>query len=202
MVTKVKTLYECNSCGAQYTKWQGRCPQCDAWNTLIEVQAMSDSARFKAWSSTISEVQSLAEVSAESISRQPIGIPELDQVLGGGLVQGGVMILGGDPGIGKSTLFLQVLASLTKQGQQVLYVSGEESAQQVSLRAKRMHLNVTHVPILTEINIEHILFELHKIKPQFVVIDSIQTLYAQEINSAPGSVSQVRECAAQLTRYA
>lgn len=174
MVTKVKTLYECNSCGAQYTKWQGRCPQCDAWNTLIEVQAMSDSARFKAWSSTISEVQSLAEVSAESISRQPIGIPELDQVLGGGLVQGGVMILGGDPGIGKSTLFLQVLASLTKQGQQVLYVSGEESAQQVSLRAKRMHLNVTHVPILTEINIEHILFELHKIKPQFVVIDSIQ----------------------------
>lgn len=203
MVTKVKTLYECNACGAQYTKWQGRCSQCGAWNTLIEARTIqSNSARFEAWSSTVSEVQSLAEVSAELISRQPIGMPELDQVLGGGLVQGGVMILGGDPGIGKSTLFLQVLASLTRQGQQVLYISGEESAQQVSLRAKRMHLNVAHVPILTEINIEHILFELRKIKPQFVVVDSIQTLYAQEINSAPGSVSQVRECAAQLTRYA
>ena len=202
MATKVKTLYECNACGAQYTKWQGRCSQCGAWNTLIEARTIqSNSARFEAWSSTISEVQSLAEVSAELISRQPIGMPELDQVLGGGLVQGGVMILGGDPGIGKSTLLLQICAALS-QNKNVLYITGEESINQTKLRADRLEEDSSHLNVLAETDLEVIHQTVKEERPDLLVVDSIQTIYHPEISSAPGSVSQVRESTQSLMNIA
>ncbi|QRN41606.1 MAG: DNA repair protein RadA [Neisseriaceae bacterium] len=203
-MAKIKLLYQCSHCGGESPKWQGQCPHCGKWNTLTEITVAkgNTNSRFKSWASDNSGIQLLSEVDSKEVERIPIGMSELDQVLGGGLVLGGVTILGGDPGVGKSTLFLQVLASLASNGQSVLYVSGEESTHQVSLRAKRMSLNVSGVKILAEINLDKILQELDRHRPTFVVIDSIQTVFSDDISSAPGSVSQVRECAAQLTRLA
>ncbi|HJX57318.1 MAG TPA: DNA repair protein RadA, partial [Thiobacillus sp.] len=180
--------------------WQGQCPACNAWNTLVETIAESAKPRYQALAAS-SQVQMLGEVEGAEASRIPTTLGELDRVLGGGLVAGGVVLIGGDPGIGKSTLLLQALAVLS-QNLPTLYVSGEESAQQLALRARRLQLPEAHLPVLPEIRLEAILGHLASIKPAIAVIDSIQTVYSETLTSAPGSVAQVRECAAQLTRYA
>ncbi len=197
---KPRSVYVCTECGGQAPKWQGQCPHCSAWNTLIEtvVEAVSKS-RFA--STTPSKLQSLGEVEAQELPYQPTGISEFDRVLGGGLVQGAVVLLGGDPGIGKSTLLLQALCHMGVQ-HNVLYVSGEESAQQIALRARRLGLDAKPLQLLAEIQLEKILATLSSQKPEVAVMDSIQTLYSEALQSAPGSVAQVRECAAQLARYA
>jgi len=201
-LAKIKTLYICQACGGSSPKWQGQCPACQAWNTLEESLAeTSSSNRFEGLTNPIPR-QKLVSIDAEDSPRLPTGIDELDRVLGGGLVPGGVVLLGGDPGIGKSTLLLQALAQLSANGVDVLYSSGEESAAQIALRANRIHLNAPQLEVLAEIQLEKLLLSVEAAKPQVLVVDSIQTLYSDAFSSAPGSVSQVRECAAQLTRLA
>ena len=203
-MAKAKTIYSCTECGGQTLKWQGQCPHCDAWNTLVETVAetmhTAGKNRYSALTAT-GKVQTLAEVGTQEVERTPSGIVEFDRVLGGGLVQGGVVLIGGDPGIGKSTLLLQTLAHLSAQ-KNVLYVSGEESAQQIALRARRLALDARGMHLLAEIQLEKIQAVIAQQKPDVVVIDSIQTMYSEQLTSAPGSVAQVRECAAQLTRVA
>ncbi len=203
-MAKAKTQYQCNTCGGTTPKWQGQCPHCGEWNTLTEALAevKTASVRFQSWTGQAAQIQDLSAVSAEEVPRTTSGMGELDRVLGGGLVPGAVVLLGGDPGIGKSTLLLQVLAQLAARGEKVLYVSGEESAAQVALRAQRLDLPAQGVKLLPEIRLQAILHHLGSEKPAIAVVDSIQTVYSEEITSAPGSVSQVRECAAQLTRIA
>ncbi|WP_047248452.1 DNA repair protein RadA [Chromobacterium subtsugae] len=202
-MAKTKTVFSCTECGGQTPKWQGQCPHCNAWNTLTEAVSAPAAAgpRFQSWAANVTKVQRLSEVQTEETPRDPSGIDELDRVLGGGIVRGAVVLIGGDPGIGKSTLLLQAL-SVIGQRRKVLYVSGEESAQQIALRASRLALDTSSVNLLAEICIENILATLKNDPPEVVVIDSIQTLYTEHVTSAPGSVSQVRECAAQLTRMA
>jgi DNA repair protein RadA/Sms len=204
-MAKAKTIYSCTECGASEPKWQGQCPSCMAWNTLVEsIEETPTTNRYAnkfeglAQSSTL---QKLSSIKAADIARQPTGISEFDRVLGGGLVEGGVVLIGGDPGIGKSTLLLQVLCHLGKSSQEI-YVSGEESPQQIAMRAKRLSLDASEVELLAEINLEKILATLQTHKPNIAVIDSIQTVYSEALQSAPGSVAQVRECSAQLTRIA
>ena len=200
-MAKAKSIYSCTECGASAPKWQGQCPGCGVWNTLVETVAESAPAsRFAALGGT-AKIQTLSEIEAREEDRLPTGIGEFDRALGGGLVAGGVVLLGGDPGIGKSTLLLQALAELSAV-HHVLYVSGEESGQQVAMRARRLALDSQRLRLLAEINLEKILATLQSEKPQVAVIDSIQTLWSEELSSAPGSVAQVRECAAQLTRLA
>jgi DNA repair protein RadA/Sms len=204
-VAKVKTIYSCTECGAASSKWQGQCPECEAWNTLVETVAEAEtpsSRRFSALAG-VARVQTLSEIEAREEDRLPTGIGEFDRALGGGLVAGGVVLIGGDPGIGKSTLLLQALSALSGSGaSKVLYVSGEESGQQIALRARRLALDTRQLKLLAEINLEKILAALQMEKPHVGVIDSIQTLWSEQLASAPGSVAQVRECAAQLTRLA
>ena len=202
-MAKGKTIYSCTECGATSSKWQGQCPGCEAWNTLVETVAEADTPsarRFAALAGT-ARVQTLSEIEAREEDRLPTGIGEFDRVLGGGLVAGGVVLIGGDPGIGKSTLLLQALAALSTSST-VLYVSGEESGQQIALRARRLALDTRQLKLLAEINLEKILAALQAERPHVAVIDSIQTLWSEQLGSAPGSVAQVRECAAQLTRLA
>jgi DNA repair protein RadA/Sms len=199
-MTKVRTVYACTECGGQAPKWQGQCPHCQAWNTLVESVVEKAAPRFAPLAAGRG-IQSLAEVAAAEEERRATGIGELDRVLGGGLVKGGVVLLGGDPGIGKSTLLLQALAHMSGN-RCVLYVTGEESAQQVALRARRLALDARAVRILPEIQLEKVLDALTREQPEAAVIDSIQTLYSDALQSAPGSVAQVRECAAHLTRHA
>ncbi len=199
-MAKTKSTYSCTECGGQTLKWQGQCPHCQAWNTLVEVIADKPVSRFTAVSE-VGQVQSLSDVEAGEEERYTTGVAEFDRVLGGGLVQGGVVLLGGDPGIGKSTLLLQALCDMSA-ARNVLYVTGEESARQVALRAKRLVLDARAVHLLAEIQLERIQSLLVERKPDVAVIDSIQTVYSEALQSAPGSVAQVRECAAQLTRLA
>jgi len=200
-MAKAKSQYVCSECGGASPKWQGQCPQCNAWNTLAETRVDSaPSARFASIAPT-AEVHSLGEIAATELPRQSTGLAEFDRVLGGGVVPGGVVLIGGDPGIGKSTLLLQALAAMA-QRMKVLYVSGEESAPQVALRARRLGVEGQRVRLMAEIGLEHILSALEAERPQVAVIDSIQTVYSADLQSAPGSVAQVRECAAQLTRAA
>jgi DNA repair protein RadA/Sms len=200
-MAKTKTVYTCTECGGQTPKWQGQCPACNAWNTLVETIAETPSAsRFASLAQTAG-LQKLAEVEAAEVPRHPTGIVEFDRVLGGGLVPGGVVLIGGDPGIGKSTLLLQTLCHIGGR-QRVVYVSGEESPQQIAMRARRLGLDASPVELLAEINLEKIVATLQAHKPDVAVIDSIQTLYSEALQSAPGSVAQVRECSAQLTRLA
>ncbi|MDD5248161.1 MAG: DNA repair protein RadA [Rhodocyclaceae bacterium] len=206
-MAKPKSVYSCTECGAANPKWQGQCPGCGQWNTLVETVAdAAPSANryagsFAALAGT-GGVQQLAEIKPREQPRQPTGIEEFDRVLGGGLVAGGVVLIGGDPGIGKSTLLLQALSRLAEARQNVLYVSGEESGEQVALRARRLQLPVEGLQLLAEINLEKILATLAKLRPAVAVLDSIQTLWSDALQSAPGSVAQVRECSAQLTRFA
>ncbi|MDR2637741.1 MAG: DNA repair protein RadA [Zoogloeaceae bacterium] len=197
---KARTVYLCSECGATSPKWQGQCPGCNAWNTLVESVVEAGAQRFSPLAQ-VARLQNLAEIEAREAERIPTGIGEFDRPLGGGLVAGGVVLIGGDPGIGKSTLLLQALASLSANFA-ALYVSGEESGEQVALRARRLGLAASNLQLLAEINLEKILAALTRERPQIAVIDSIQTLWSEQLSSAPGSVSQVRECAAQLTRLA
>ena len=202
-MAKPKTIYSCTECGATSTKWQGQCPGCAVWNTLVETVAEPAATSNKRFASLAgsSVLQTLSEIEAREEDRLPTGIGEFDRALGGGLVAGGVVLIGGDPGIGKSTLLLQALATLSETAH-VLYVSGEESGQQIALRARRLSLDTRKLKLLAEINLEKILATLQHENPQVAVIDSIQTLWSEQLSSAPGSVAQVRECAAQLTRLA
>ena len=203
-MAKAKSIYTCTECGATNPKWQGQCPGCGQWNTLVETVAETSGAGSNRYAGIAGggELQDLAAIRPREEPRQPTGIEEFDRVLGGGLVAGGVVLIGGDPGIGKSTLLLQALSRLAEAGQPVLYVSGEESGEQVALRARRLQLETKGLRLLPEIGLEKILATLKKEKPLVAVIDSIQTLYSEALQSAPGSVAQVRECAAQLTRLA
>uniref|UniRef100_UPI00333E8A71 DNA repair protein RadA n=1 Tax=Castellaniella defragrans TaxID=75697 RepID=UPI00333E8A71 len=200
-MAKAKTLFVCSDCGGGAPKWEGRCPHCGAWNTLQESRESASPAHRFAPLAAASPVRSLAEIEAREQARSPTGIAEFDRVLGGGLVPGAVVLIGGDPGIGKSTLLLQALAGMARVGP-VLYVTGEESAEQVALRAQRLEVSGEGVDLLAEIRLEQITQVLVERRPDVAVIDSIQTLYSGELSAAPGSVSQVRECAAQLTRIA
>lgn len=203
-MAKQKSIYSCTECGAQVPKWQGQCPGCNAWNTLVETVFEAPKAgahRFESLAPGTPKLQTLSDIDAREAARLPTGLSEFDRALGGGLVAGGVVLIGGDPGIGKSTLLLQALAALSPE-HRVLYVSGEESGQQVALRARRLQLETGQLPLLAEINLERILGVLQGEKPLVAVIDSIQTLWSDQLTSAPGSVAQVRECAAQLTRLA
>jgi DNA repair protein RadA/Sms len=197
---KTKTIYVCTECGGESLKWQGQCPHCGAWNTLVESVAERAQTRYQGLAET-GAVAKLADVDAEESPRRTTGIAELDRVLGGGLVHGAVVLIGGDPGIGKSTLLLQALSAMALTTS-ALYVSGEESARQVALRARRLALDTGGLHMLAEIQLERILATLKERRPEVAVIDSIQTVYAEALQSAPGSVAQVRECAAQLTRFA
>ena len=203
-MAKVKTEYVCSACGGKSPRWQGQCPHCKAWNTLVESVVEPEAPvakRYAALAGDSGRLQTLADVQPRESARVPTGIEEFDRVLGGGLVPGGVVLIGGDPGIGKSTLLLQALALLSGS-LKALYVSGEESAEQVALRAARLQLEARSLQLLPEINLERILEALRSVKPDVAVVDSIQTVYSETLGSAPGSVAQVRECAAQLTRFA
>ncbi len=200
-MAKEKTIYTCSECGGTAPKWLGKCPHCNAWNTLEEGVAEAPSRhRFQALAKS-APVMALADIEASDVDRTPTGIDELDRVLGGGIVAGGVVLIGGDPGIGKSTLLLQALERLSMH-LPVLYVTGEESGAQVALRARRLGLDGSRVRVQAEIQLEKILATLETEKPAVAVIDSIQTVYSEQLTSAPGSVAQVRECSAQLTRFA
>lgn len=206
-VAKLKYQFQCNECGTNTLKWSGQCPGCTAWNSLQEiiVEAETDSAvsRFRQHLAGPATVSTLALVDSAATPRIETGLAELDRVLGGGLVNGSVTLIGGDPGIGKSTLLLQTLSSLNKQPEITgLYVTGEESAEQVGLRGKRLGLSLDAIRILTENHLERILDVTGKAQARVIIIDSIQTVYSDQLQSAPGAVAQVRECTAQLVRFA
>ncbi len=201
-----KRVYVCNACGAQAPKWAGQCAECLAWNTLEESLLPSPRAAGKRRAvgyagETRADVRPLSEVSAEPVRRQPTGLGELDRVLGGGLVAGSVVLIGGDPGIGKSTLLLQMLARLAAEHPS-LYVTGEESAEQIGLRARRLELALDGLRVLTETSVERMLQRAAVERPRVMVVDSIQTVYSEALQSAPGAVAQIRESAAQLVRFA
>lgn len=201
-MAKEKSIYTCGECGGTSPKWLGRCPSCGAWNTLVESVAESGAGKNRFQSLARSQpVATLAEIEASDVDRQPTGVDELDRVLGGGIVAGGVVLIGGDPGIGKSTLLLQALDALARR-MKTLYVTGEESGAQVALRSRRLGLDASPVRVLAEIQLEKILATIEVEQPGVCVIDSIQTMYSEQLSSAPGSVAQVRECAAHLTRTA
>ncbi|HBN30868.1 MAG TPA: DNA repair protein RadA [Rhodobacteraceae bacterium] len=203
-MAKDKNIYVCNACGGTSSKWLGKCPDCGAWNSLQESVATDTGApnknRFQGLA-TPQPVASLSSIEASDFARLATTIDELDRVLGGGLVDGGVVLIGGDPGIGKSTLLLQALHTLSLQNK-TLYVSGEESGAQIAMRARRLGLDQTQVRVLAEISLERIIATVQAEQPRVCVIDSIQTIYSEALTSAPGSVAQVRECAAHLTRLA
>ncbi len=204
-MAKTKNLYVCQSCGVQTNKWAGQCGDCGGWNTLVEETITPDlekqSARFANYAGAESTLTLLKNVKIAKQHRLETGIAEFDHVLGGGLVNDSVILIGGDPGIGKSTLLLQVLCHVSSTTP-TLYITGEESLQQVAMRATRLQLPQDDLNMLAETKVERIIAQAEKAKPQIMVIDSIQTVYTEQLSSAPGSVSQVRESAAQLVRYA
>jgi DNA repair protein RadA/Sms len=196
-----RTVYACNECGALSPKWQGQCASCGAWNSLVESVAEAPARGRGGALAKPSALTPLARIAAREAVRLPTGVGELDRALGGGLVGGQVALIGGDPGIGKSTLLLQALAAMGA-ARSALYVTGEESGEQVALRAQRLGVETAAVNLLAETELERILATLASEKPEVAVIDSIQTVWSNALTSAPGSVAQVRECAAQLTRLA
>ena len=206
-MAKSRTSFVCSDCGSVASRWTGQCMDCKAWNTMTEqvetagLNRMSQTPQMHKSLAQTAPVLSLKDIEAIDVPRFGTGIEEFDRVLGGGLVAGGVVLIGGDPGIGKSTLLLQALSNLAAS-RNTLYVSGEESGAQIALRAKRLQVEAKDLKLQAEIQLEKILGTLADVKPEVAVIDSIQTLYSDALTSAPGSVSQVRECAAQLTRMA
>jgi DNA repair protein RadA/Sms len=203
-MAKAKTQFQCNECGASAPKWTGQCAECGAWNSLVEtvVQGGSRSARFRVVSAPESAIRNLSELESQQQARIGTGLAELDHAIGGGLVPGSVILIGGDPGIGKSTLLIQALGSLAGTGLRTLYVSAEESGDQIGLRARRLGLDLGKLRVLAENSLERILALASAEQPQVLVVDSIQTVFTELLQSAPGAVGQVRECAAQLVRFA
>ncbi|UCF19339.1 MAG: DNA repair protein RadA [Gemmatimonadota bacterium] len=201
---KARILFLCTECGGETHRWQGQCPHCQSWNTLVEerVRSAPRSARIDGGRPGDAQPVSLAEVEGVERPRWHTGLPELDFVLGGGVVPGSMVLLGGDPGIGKSTLLLQVSARLAVGGRRVLYVSGEESAYQVKLRAQRLQEETDDILMLAETSAEAVIERVEQIEPEVLIIDSIQTLYTDRLEGAPGSVAQVRDVAAALQRLA
>ncbi|MCU7815071.1 MAG: DNA repair protein RadA [Candidatus Thiodiazotropha sp. (ex Lucinoma kastoroae)] len=201
---QAKSHYVCRACGASFPKWAGQCSECQAWNALEEnlTSPAAGTSRFAGYTGEASpQILTLAEVESEKETRSPTGSPELDRVLGGGLVEGSVVLIGGDPGIGKSTLLIQTLARLSMK-LDTLYVSGEESPRQISLRATRLGLPADKLQLLPETCVERIIAIAERERPHVMVVDSIQTMYTELLQSAPGSVSQVREATAQLVHFA
>ncbi len=199
MATKAKTIYACNECGAESTKWYGRCPSCGAWNSMEEqIQSQSGTTASVA---TRADIQSISKITPNSKQRYCTGLKELDRVLGGGIVRGGLMLIGGDPGIGKSTLLLQICEHLGKD-KKVLYVSGEESEGQLKLRADRLGVSSPNLFVLCESNLDIVLTTMQAENPDILIVDSIQTMHLDDIASASGSVTQVRECTAAIMRAA
>ena len=207
MAKAPKTAYVCNDCGAEFSRWQGQCSACKAWNTISEVRLISASNsvkndRFSGYAGeTRAKIQTLSEISLQETPRFTSGFKELDRVLGGGIVPGSAILIGGHPGAGKSTLLLQVMCGLAKN-MTALYVTGEESLQQVAMRANRLNLPTDILNMLSETSVEQICNLADQLKPQIIVVDSIQVMHLSDIQSSPGSVAQVRECASFLTRYA
>lgn len=206
-MARTKVRFSCNACGAQTSQWMGRCPDCHAWNSLVEVPLIGTAGpRGRAASGARaqgSRIEDISAVAAEQEAYTSTGIGELDRVLGGGLVAGSVVLIGGDPGIGKSTLLLQAVTAMAAAGKlSCLYVTGEESPQQVALRGKRLGIEVRGLKLLAETRVERILALAEKERPGVMVVDSIQTMFTDVLQSAPGSVAQVRESAAQLVRFA
>ena len=203
-MAKEKTLWACTSCGYETARWVGRCPGCGAWNTMEEtVQLSAKAAPQKAAKQRLgtgATAMLLKDIPEDAVARTKTGISELDRVLGGGIVEGGLMLIGGDPGVGKSTLLLQVCANLCCDGKKVLYISGEESAKQIKLRAKRLGIDVPNLYVLAENALDGVEEKLLQLAPDVAVVDSIQTMYRPEMASAPGSVSQIRECTSLLMR--
>jgi DNA repair protein RadA/Sms len=209
-MAKAKTVYVCSECGSDHAKWQGQCADCGAWNTLSELRLSagpsgaarrSPAARQQGYAGALAPAQVLGEIDVAEVARIATGLTEFDRVLGGGLVPGSAVLMGGSPGAGKSTLLLQACCHLAAS-MATLYVTGEESPQQVALRARRLGLPVDQVKLLAETNVEAILAAISEHQPRLLVVDSIQVVYHEDLASAPGSVSQVRECAATLTRAA
>lgn len=206
-MAKAKTRFVCQSCGSSFPKWQGKCDACGEWNTLqeeavVETKTPPRGGRSGGYAGIAAgQVQRLHEVDLHRDTVMPSGISEFDRVLGGGLVRGSVVLIGGDPGIGKSTLLLQTVHHLAQQVE-CLYVSGEESPRQIGLRAQRLGLSREKIALYSETQIERILATAEAHQPQVLVVDSIQTLYSEALSAAPGAVSQLRECAAQLVRFA
>jgi DNA repair protein RadA/Sms len=202
-MSKIKTFYQCQSCGCASPKWIGKCPDCGSWNSFVEEKSVPQSRNVPSLQSFgKTEAVSLHSIEGIAEQRTSTGIKEFDRVLGGGVVQGSVILVGGDPGIGKSTLLLQAFSGLSKKSGKLLYVSGEESPQQIKMRADRLSVNSDDIILLPETSLEGILESAVKISPHAMVVDSIQTVYTQELLSAPGSVGQVRECAAKLMLFA
>ena len=203
-MAKAKVQFVCRDCGADHSKWSGQCNDCGAWNTLDEIvieSAASKGGRFRGYTGEQAKVQNLSEVKVEEEARFATGMEEMDRVLGGGVVPGSVVLIGGDPGVGKSTLLLQNLCDISQQ-RPVLYVTGEESPRQVSLRGQRLGVKTDKLRLLAETCVERITQTAQQEKPELLVVDSIQTIHTEQLQSAPGGVSQVRESAAQLVRYA
>lgn len=202
-LSKVKVRFACQECGHESAKWLGRCPGCGAWNTLVEEVAVRKDARGSFFTGgAAAKPMPITEVDAASFPRMETGMKEFDRVLGGGIVPGAMVLIGGDPGIGKSTLLLQAACSISGKYGRVLYVSGEESAAQTRMRAERLNRLHDEMLIMTETNLEAIIQTAAQLKPALLVIDSIQTMYSQDVPSAPGSVGQVRDCTAKLLRLA
>lgn len=209
-MAKTKSAFVCVDCGAEHGQWQGQCSACKAWNTLSQINLGGGSEspvtrvdfRNKGYAGEQSNVQSLAEIDVQSVPRFSSAIAELDRVLGGGLVPGSVVLIGGNPGAGKSTLLLQIMCLLAASGKKALYVTGEESLQQVGMRAQRLDLPRDKLKMLAETNVEQICQAAQETRPDLLVVDSIQVMHSSDVPSAPGSVSQVRECAAYLIQYA
>jgi DNA repair protein RadA/Sms len=205
VTVRSRTVYRCTDCGADYLKWQGRCDACGEWNTLAEEvdrTSRAKGSRPRSDAGTPSAVTTIGSVEATRSARVSSGIRELDYVLGGGIVGGSVVLIGGEPGIGKSTLLLQVAAGTSDAGRTALYVSAEESGPQVRLRAERLGASAMTVGLLAETSLDDILATAGSTKPDLLIIDSIQTIHSPELEGAPGNVGQVRECAARLMRFA
>lgn len=199
---KVKIIYHCQDCGAQYNKWQGQCIACQAWNTIIEERdTQAAEQKVLGYAGVAAQLTPLSEVALQALARIGTGMAELDHVLGGGLVSDSVTLIGGDPGIGKSTLLLQVLCQLAKHCRP-LYITGEESLQQVAMRAQRLNLDAGSLMLLAETSVERIIHHAEQFKPNVMVVDSVQTIFTERVLSAPGGVGQVRESCAILTRFA
>ncbi len=203
-MAKLKINYTCQNCGYISARWLGRCPECDSWDSMVEEAAISSSSSSATLSilKTDSKPQAINKIEVTNTVRMPTGIKEFDRVLGGGIVVGSLVLLGGDPGIGKSTLLLDVGMKFSSQGKKILYVSGEESALQTKMRAQRLGETTDDLLLMTETDLNSVLVQAEKVKPKLLVIDSIQTMHNSELPTAPGSVGQIRECTGKLLRFA